>query len=110
MMKKISRIMRDMLKEYNEEEGKVKFSQGRVYLFIAIIAYYSTLGILTFAGVGKKHAELDMNNFGIIVDALKYSMGLFAGYVLGGKALNAINVLAGRGKLPEDPNKKMLND
>jgi hypothetical protein len=84
-MKKIKfKIIKDMLME------KGFYSQGRVYLFISIIAYYATLGILTCTGLRSKTAQIDINNFKIIVDGLQYSMVLFAGYVFGGKFIDVI--------------------
>lgn len=83
------KIFKDMLKE------RTKYSQGRVYLMISVIAYYATLGILTWAGIGKKHADLDMDNFNIIIEGLKYAMMLFAGYVFGGKAVDVMKMLVG---------------
>ena len=43
---------------------KGRWSQGRIYLFWSILAYYVTLGILTCTGMTKK-ANIDMNNFKI---------------------------------------------
>ncbi len=84
-MKKIKfKIIKDMLME------KGFYSQGRIYLFISIVAYYATLGILTCTGLRSKTAQIDMNNFKIIVDGLQYAMVLFAGYVFGGKFIDVI--------------------
>lgn len=69
-----------------------RWSQGRIYLFWSILAYYVTLGILTITGMTKK-ANIDMNNFKIIIDALEYSMTLFAGYVFGNRFLEIFKVL-----------------
>ena len=69
-----------------------RWSQGRIYLFWSILAYYVTLGILTITGMTRK-ANIDMNNFKIIIDALEYSMTLFAGYVLGNRFLEIFKVL-----------------
>ncbi len=69
-----------------------RWSQGRIYLFWSILAYYATLGILTCTGMTKK-ANIDMNNFKIIIDALEYSMTLFAGYVFGNRFLEVFKVL-----------------
>ncbi|MFN7656284.1 MAG: hypothetical protein ACK5OW_00680 [bacterium] len=74
-----------MLKEILKEKGK--WSQGRVYLFLSIVSYYITLGILTY--VGFKKSEVDMDKFKMIVDALEYAMTLFGGYVFGGKFIDA---------------------
>lgn len=79
--------------EFLKEDGI--YSQGRIYLFVSIIVYYITLLILTLTGLGKKHATIDMTNFETIIEALKYSMTLFAGYVFGGKFLNVVSLLKG---------------
>jgi hypothetical protein len=77
-----------LFNEILKENGT--YSQGRVYLLVSVVAYYVTLGILTFAGIRKD--ELNMENFRIIVDALQYAMALFGGYVFGGKFINALSV------------------
>lgn len=71
----------DILKE------KGKWSQGRVYLFLSIVSYYITLGILT--NVGLQKSDVDVDKFKMIVDALEYAMTLFGGYVFGGKFIDA---------------------
>ena len=85
-IKLIMKIFKDMLTE------KGMYSQSRIYLLWAIIAYYITLGILMFKGVSKENT-LDLNKFQIIIDALEYSMMLFAGYTFGGKFLNVIQTI-----------------
>jgi hypothetical protein len=82
----IKRVLKDML----TEEGKI--SQSRIYLLCSIIAYYVTLGILTFGGMNKNN-PLDVDNFKIIIDALEYAMVLFAGYTFGGKFLDVVKVI-----------------
>ena len=37
---------------------KGKYSQGRIYLLWSVIAYYITLGILTYAGIKNDKIEL----------------------------------------------------
>jgi len=86
--KKRFKVFKDILTH------KGKYSQGRVYLFISILAYYITLGILTIKGVTKE-ADIDLNSFEIIVDALQWAMGLFAGYVFGSKGIAALKVVVG---------------
>jgi hypothetical protein len=84
------------------------YSQGRVYLLSAISVYYIIIMILTITGVGKNHATIDMKNFEIILESIKYIITLFAGYVLGGKVLNIISLL--KGVKPEESEKKQLLD
>ena len=72
LINKIMRIFKDML----TEDGK--YSQGRVYLFWSVIAYYITLGILLVAGM-HKGSDLDVEKFRLITEALEYAMVLFGG-------------------------------
>jgi hypothetical protein len=90
-----------MLKE------KGVLSQGRLYLLISVIVYYITLGIILFAGIhtAKDGDGLDMGKFEIIIEALKYAMMLFGGYVFGGKFIDVIKIIGGR---KEDPPKKEI--
>lgn len=81
------RLFKDILRE------KGKYSQGRIYLLWSIVAYYITLGILTYAGITKM--DIEMENFRMIVEALEYAMTLFGGYVFGGKFIDVIKVLKG---------------
>jgi hypothetical protein len=84
-MKKLKfKMFKDILME------KGYYSQGRIYLFLSIISYYTALGILTLTGLNHKTANIDINNFKIIIDGLQYAMVLFAGYVFGGKFVDVI--------------------
>jgi len=82
------KIFKDILQE------RGKYSQGRVYLLWSIIAYYLTLGILTFAGIYPK-LEIELDKFKIILEALEYAMTLFGGYVFGGKFISAYTAIKG---------------
>ena len=91
-------MFKDMLKE------KGKWSQGRVYLLVSVIAYYITLGFLMVAGLHKSNNDLDLDKFEIIISALEYAMVLFGGYVFGGKFLDVVRFIGGSKK--EDPPKE----
>ena len=95
-------MLKDMLKE------KGKWSQGRVYLLISVIVYYITLGVLMVSGIhtSKDCDGLDMEKCEIIIEALKYAMVLFGGYVFGGKFIDVIKVIGGSKKEP--PKKEIL--
>ena len=85
-------IFKDMLKE------RGKWSQGRIYLLWSVLAYYITLGILLVAGLHKVNEggnDVDVDKFEIIIEALKYAMMLFGGYVFGGKFLDVVKILKG---------------
>ena len=47
-----------ILKEPNPKNGELEYSQGRLYLAISVISYYTTLGILLSAGIYKSDIEL----------------------------------------------------
>lgn len=72
-------------------------------MFVSIVAYYLTLTILTLTGLYAKKSNIDLNNFAIVVEALKYAMMLFAGYVFGGKFLDVVKVLKGNPEDKKDP-------
>jgi hypothetical protein len=95
------KFFNDILKE------RGKYSQGRIYLLLSVVAYYLTLAILTIAGIRKD--EIEMENFRMIVDALEYAMALFAGYAFGGKAVDVANTLLNRNgnKPPVDEDEEL---
>jgi hypothetical protein len=80
------KIFKDILTENG------MYSQSRIYLLWAIIAYYVTLGLLLAGGLNKT-TQLDIEKFKIIIDALEYAMVLFAGYTFGGKFLGVIKTI-----------------
>lgn len=81
------KLFKDILMENN------RYSQGRVYLLWSVFAYYITLGALMISGIRK--ADIEMENFRMIVDALEYAMTLFGGYVFGGKFISAYQAIKG---------------
>jgi len=95
LINKVMKIFKDMLTENN------KFSQGRVYLFWSVIAYYITLGILLVAGM-HKDSDLDVEKFRLITEALEYAMVLFGGYVFGGKFLDVVKVVGSSKSVSKD--------
>lgn len=98
LIKFIMKLFKDMLTE------KTKYSQGRVYLLVAVITYYVTLGVLMGAGLHKSNEGdgLDMSKFEIIVEALKFAMMLFGGYVFGGKFVDVIKVVGGKKDITDE--------
>ena len=86
LIQKIMKIFKDILTENG------MFSQSRIYLLWAIIAYYVTLGVLMVAGMNRT-TQLDIVKFKIIIDALEYAIVLFAGYTFGGKFLGVIKTI-----------------
>lgn len=81
-MKKLLKI----LKETDHSTGELEYSQGRLYLFLSVLAYYLTLSIMVITGIIKQ--DIDLDKFSIVVEALEFAMVLFAGYVLGGKIVD----------------------
>lgn len=83
-------LFKDILKE-KTKDGSIKYSQGRVYMFISVVAYFGTLGVITYHSYHptKDNPSVDIEYLKIIIDALKYSMMLFGGYVFGGKFIDA---------------------
>lgn len=80
------KFLRDILT--TQEKGFTKYSQGRVYLFISFIAFFVTNLLLlyyTFTGVEIQ----DKDSLIIFSSNLKWALGSFALYVLGGKGIGA---------------------
>lgn len=80
-----------ILKETNPSTGELEYSQGRLYLFLSVLAYYLTLGIMVVTGTIKQ--DIDLDKFFIVVEALEFAMVLFAGYVLGGKIVDVFKAI-----------------
>lgn len=76
-------VFNDILKENN------KFSQGRVYLFISIIVYYLTHGIIMCAGLWDWNVDVMLLED--VAKAVEYPMTTFATYTLGGKVVDVFN-------------------
>jgi len=88
--------LKEMLKENN------KFSQGRVYLAIAIAVYYFTQGIVLLAGM--INLDVDKDILASVADAIEYPMTLFATYTLGGKA---VDIFKSKDKVKENESKQV---
>jgi hypothetical protein len=95
------KFFRDILTEINNKTNSREWSQGRVYLMISVIAYYTVLTVLTVAGMHKQN-DIDLNKFRIVIDALEFAMVLFGGYVFGGKIVSVFNAI----KSPEKESEK----
>lgn len=84
--------MKKFIFDILKEDGK--WSQGRIYLLLSIVAYYTTLTVVTLWGMNGK-SQLDIDSFRIIIDSLQFAMLLFGGYVFGGKFISIIPMLKG---------------
>ena len=95
-------MLKDILKEADPTGQKI-YSQGRVYLLLSVIAYYITLGIVTWKAL-KPNVDIKEDTLKIIIDALQWILGLFASYVLGTKVISGIKTILGKTPLlPQDP-------
>jgi hypothetical protein len=100
-MKLNFKLWKDMLTERVGNERM--YSQGRVYLLWSVVAYYLTVGFITSKGL-MPAMELDIEPLKVIIEALQWSMMLFAGYVFGGKGLTVIKAIMS--KAPSPPTTK----
>lgn len=83
-------VFNDILKEKTPDG--LKYSQGRVYLFWAIISYYITLGVMTSKGLNPE-MDIDTKTLEMIIEALQWTIALMAGYVFGSKGLEVLKTL-----------------
>lgn len=86
------KFFRDILKETDKTTNETKFSQGRVYMLVSVVAYYLTIGVLLAAGMHAT-SDIDLTKFKVVIDALEFAMVLFGGYVFGGKIVDVFKVL-----------------
>jgi len=70
-------LFKDILK-VKVEGSRLKFSQGRVYLFAFIVCYIATLAYYMFK----------TDSMTTIIDSIQWAILLFAAYVFGGKGVN----------------------
>jgi hypothetical protein len=88
------KLWKDILTE-RDVDGTKMYSQGRIYLLWAIIAYYITLGVISYKAF--THKDIEDDSLKTIIDALQWVLGLMAGYVFGGKGIEALKVVFGKG-------------
>lgn len=90
MAKLNMKMWKDIL---TEKSGKETFySQGRVYLLIAVVAYYITLGFVTWKALHPK-TDIAEGTLDTIIEALQWAIALFAGYAFGGKIVNTVKTM-----------------
>jgi hypothetical protein len=73
------KLLSNILKEKN------KISQGRFYLFLSILVYYITQGVILIVGIFK--FDVDKELLASVASAIEYPMTTFATYTLGGKVV-----------------------
>jgi hypothetical protein len=91
-------ILNDMLREM-APDGAYRYSQGRVYLFLSLLAYFVTLGFMTSKGL-KPNINIDSGTMTQIIEALQWSIALMAGYVFGSKGLEALKIIMMKKETP----------
>lgn len=88
-------MWKDML---TEKTGNERFySQARVYLLFSVLAYFITLGFITVKAL-KPDMNIPIEPLKAIIDALQWSMALFAGYTFGGKGLDVLKTVLTKGQ------------
>ncbi len=86
-----SNLFKDILQE--KKSNQLKYSQGRVYLFLSVLAYYVILSIITIRGL-KTGSDIDVKTLEIVVDALQWAILVMGSYVFGGKGLEVIKAVS----------------
>jgi hypothetical protein len=86
----MKKILKDILKA-KEGEG-VKYSQGRVYLFISFVSYIVYVSFLAIQII-RCGNQFNIENAETIISALQWIMGLLAGYVFGAKGIEALKTV-----------------
>lgn len=78
----------DILKD--NDGGKMKWSQGRFYLFLSLMFYFFVLTLLSLKAM-KPNIEIKNETFEMVISALQWVIALFAGYVFGAKGLRVLD-------------------
>ena len=78
------KLFHDILKD-DHKDGR-KYSQGRFYLFVSFISFLAINVLLTFYALSGREIY-DKESIDIISSSLKWALGTFALYVLGGKGI-----------------------
>ena len=81
------KIFKDILTE-KMSSGERPYSQGRFYLFISVIAYFGTLGILLIKAL-KPNITINEVTISTIISAEQWIVFLMAGYTFSGKGIDA---------------------
>lgn len=95
------KMWKEMLKE-TDPTGQKSYSQARVYLLFSVIAYYITLGIVTWKAL-KPETDISEGSLATIIDSLQWAILLFAGYAFGGKIIDGFKTVLGKGSNNNTP-------
>lgn len=93
------KLWKDILKE-TDPTGQKSYSQARVYLLFSVIAYYITLGLVTWKAL-KPAADIKEDTLKTIIEALQWALLLFAGYAFGGKVIEGFKAVMGKTIIPQ---------
>ena len=85
---KVGGFFSDILKE--NEDGKMKWSQGRFYLMISLMFYFFVVTLLSIKAV-RPNTDIKNESFEMVISALQWVIALFAGYVFGAKGLKVLD-------------------
>jgi hypothetical protein len=99
-MKLNLKMWKDMLTE--KAGNETFYSQGRVYLLFSVIAYYITLGFVTWKAL-HPNTDIAETTLKTIIEALQWSIALFAGYAFGGKVVSTVKSMFGKTTEPTTP-------
>lgn len=94
-------MWKEILKE-TDPTGQKSYSQARVYLLFSVVAYYITMGIVTWKAL-KPTTDINEGSLKTIIDALQWAIGVFAGYSFGGKAVSMVKDIFGKGTPDQTP-------
>ena len=72
-------ILKDILK--TKVDGQMRYSQGRIYLFVFVLGYIAALSYFMF--------KPNKDSMSSTIDALQWAILLFAAYVFGDKGVTA---------------------
>jgi len=79
-------LLKDILTE--TKQGRTKYSQGRVYLFISFTFFFMLNVVLGIGAISNAVFE-DHKTLLVVSENLRWALGTFALYVLGGKGIGA---------------------
>ena len=85
------KLLKEILTE-KMESGERPYSQGRFYLFISVIAYFGTLGLLLIKSL-KPSITINEATISTIVNAEQWIIFLMAGYSFSTKGVNAAKAI-----------------
>lgn len=86
----MKKLLNDILKA--KEGVGIKYSQGRVYLFVVFVVYVLYILFLSVQFIRCENS-INIDNANTIISALQWAMGLLTGYVFGAKGIEALKIV-----------------